>query len=196
MYLDVCKAAMPKIIAVNARQCMGQNLDTHYHCLNRFAPDYARSWIIYLPFSTCHSALATIGQARLLAVGLLHSNWCRDAAYVWDEYSISHKETRSRGLWGGLHTRQCLQVQTCKHSASLEPETNRPKPVTTHAIMTRMAMFWTCKDGSLTRTERRNPFVRSSPEHFLRASRAKEERRSRSCLWPLPCVIGVYLPWA
>jgi hypothetical protein len=23
---------------------------------------------------TCHSALATIGQARLLAVGLLHSN--------------------------------------------------------------------------------------------------------------------------
>jgi len=152
--------------------------------------------IQHLPFSTCHHRAGApscswfASQKLLAAIDVETQRMCAMST------ASQHKEKRSRGLWGGLHTRQCLQVQTCKHSASLEPETNRPKPVTTHAIMTRMAMFWTCKDGSLTRTERRNPFVRSSPEHFLRASRAKEERRSRSCLWPLPCVIGVYLPWA
>jgi len=95
---------------------------------------------------TCHSALATIGQARLLAVGLLHSNWCRDVCVRWVQHlTQGNKVTRIMGRLA--HTTMLGFASACKHSASLSLKKIGLSP---SQHMPRMAMFWTCKDGSLT----------------------------------------------
>ena len=103
--------------------------------------------------------------------------------------TASHTRKQGHEDYGEACTHDNAWVCKCMQTFSfIKPEKNRPKPVTTHATHGYVLNMQGWQPHS---TERRNPFVRGSPEHFLRASRAKEERRSRSCLWPLPCVIGV-----
>ena len=94
--------------------------------------------------------------------------------------TASHTRKQGHEDYGEACTHDNAWVCKCMQTFSfIKPEKNRPKPVTTHATHGNVLNMQGWQPHS---TERRNPFVRGSPEHFLRASRAKEERRSRSCL--------------